>query len=120
MTSQNPARMVLRRKPRRCGHQKFTTAAFRSRATTCAILFSKPSSLSFEKGMLYGSTHTFSSAGARRAAPAMRTTAAAATSDAALRVSQVRCIVLPADFEENVFGPAHRSEEHTSELQSPM
>src|SRR5881394_2382621 len=111
MTSQKPARIVLRRKPRRWGHQKFTTAAFKSRATTWAILFSNPSSLSFEKGMSYGSAHTRSSVGARRAAPAMRTSAAAATSDAALRVSQVRCIVLPADSEE-------RSEEHTSELQS--
>src|SRR2546430_10315348 len=104
MTSQNPARMVLRRNPRRWGHQKLTTAALRSRATTCAILFSKPSSLSFEKGMSYGSTHTRSSVGARRAAPAMRTTAAAAPSHAAARVSQVRCIVLPADSEEDVSG----------------
>src|SRR5207248_8745354 len=103
MTSQNPARIVLRRKPRRWGHQKFTTAAFKSRATTWAILFSKPSSLSFEKGMTYGSTHTRSSVGARRAATAMRTSAAV-MSDAALRVSQVRCIVLPADSEEDVSG----------------
>src|SRR5256886_17692659 len=99
MTSQNPARIVLRRKPRRWGHQKLTTAALRSRATTCAILFSKPSSLSLEKGMSYGSTHTRSSEGARRAAPATRTTPAAATSDAALRLRQERCIVLPAHCE---------------------
>ena len=82
MTSQKPARIELRRKPRRCGHQKFTTAAFRSWATRWAILFSKPSSLSLERGISYGSTHTFNSAGARGAAPVRTASAVAATSDA--------------------------------------
>src|SRR5256885_12915594 len=82
MTSQKPARIELRRKPRRCGHQKFTTAAFRPWATRWAILFSKPSSLSLERGISYGPTHTFNSEGACGAAPERTASAAAAASHA--------------------------------------
>ena len=41
--SHSPAFSVLRKKPRRCAHQVYSTVASSSRATSSAILFSNPS-----------------------------------------------------------------------------
>src|SRR5262245_44374097 len=45
-------------KPVACGNQMYSTGTFSSAATISAILFSKPSPLSLENGMLAGSPHT--------------------------------------------------------------
>src|SRR5262245_52307424 len=45
-------------KPVACGNQTYSTGTFSSAATISAILFSKPSPLSLENGMLAGSAHT--------------------------------------------------------------
>src|SRR5690242_12761582 len=45
-------------KPVACGNQKYSTGSLRSPATMSAILFSKPSPLSFENGMLAASAQT--------------------------------------------------------------
>src|SRR6185295_10015232 len=56
--SQLPAFNVLRKKPRRCAHQVYSTFSPNSFANKSASLFSKPSSRSFEKGRLFGSAQT--------------------------------------------------------------
>src|SRR5262245_50967452 len=65
-------------KPVACGNHVYSTGNFSSAATMSAILFSKPSPLSFENGMLAGSAQT------RNAARSTRSTrcAYAARSDA--------------------------------------
>src|SRR5215813_1943109 len=45
-------------KPVACGNHVYSTGNFSSAATMSAILFSKPSPLSFENGMLAGSAQT--------------------------------------------------------------
>src|SRR5947209_8066390 len=45
-------------KPVACGNQVYSTGSLSSRATMSAILFSKPSPLSFENGILAGSAQT--------------------------------------------------------------
>src|SRR5215208_1754619 len=56
--SHSPAFSVFLMKPRRCAHQVYCTSTFISRAMRAAILFSNPSSRSFEKGRLFGSAQT--------------------------------------------------------------
>src|SRR4030095_9321721 len=64
-TSQTPARNVFRKKPRRCAHHVYSTRSPMSWANSSAILFSKPSRRSFEKGRLFGSAHTRSTPAGR-------------------------------------------------------
>src|SRR5215207_864349 len=64
-TSQTPARSVLRKKPRRCAHQVYSTRSPRSWANNSAILFSKPSPRSLENGRLFGSAQTRSTPAGR-------------------------------------------------------
>jgi hypothetical protein len=45
-------------KPVACGNQVYSTGNFSSAATMSAILFSKPSPLSLENGVLAGSAQT--------------------------------------------------------------
>src|SRR5918994_214076 len=59
--SQRSAFRVLRRKPRRCAHQVYSTAAPSSSATSSTSLFSNPSPRSLENGRLFGSAQTRSS-----------------------------------------------------------
>src|SRR5688500_9997408 len=68
-TSQMPARIVLRKKPRRCAHQVYSTVAPSSRATRSARRFSNPSSRWLEKGRLFGSAQTRSVRTAARCSP---------------------------------------------------
>src|SRR5262245_7334209 len=49
-------------KPVACGNNVYSTGNFNSAATMSAILFSKPSPLSFENGILAGSAQTRSAA----------------------------------------------------------
>src|SRR4051794_34816850 len=56
--SQSPARSVLRTKPRRCAHQRYSSGTPRSRASSAAMRFSNPSPASFENGRLFGSAQT--------------------------------------------------------------
>src|SRR3954468_22010714 len=58
MRSHSPAFKVFLTKPRRWAHQVYCTSVFISRATSAAILFSKPSPRSFENGRLFGSAQT--------------------------------------------------------------
>src|SRR5215470_8739754 len=53
-------------KPVACGNQVYSTGSFSSAATMAAILFSNPSPLSFENGMLAGSAQTRSAARSTR------------------------------------------------------
>src|SRR3954451_21645637 len=56
--SQSPARSVLRTKPRRCAHQRYSSGTSRSWASSSAMRFSNPSPASFENGRLFGSAQT--------------------------------------------------------------
>src|SRR5882762_111634 len=80
------------------------TVAFRSRATTCAILFSNPSPWLLEKGMSYGSAQTRRSDAGRGGRPAMSATVAAATSSAPVSLPRMECIACslrkPSEGEE--------------------
>src|SRR6185503_4670254 len=58
MTSQRLVFSARLTTPRWCGHHVYSTVAPRSLAITSAILFSRPSSFSFENGRLLGSPHT--------------------------------------------------------------
>src|SRR4029079_11195810 len=58
ITSQRLARSVLRVKPVACGNHVYLTGTLSSSAMMFAILFSKPSSFSFENGMFAGSAQT--------------------------------------------------------------
>src|SRR5918994_190867 len=55
-------------KPVACGNQVYSTGTFSSSATISAILFSKPSPLSLENGMLAGSAQTRSAVRLTRSA----------------------------------------------------
>src|SRR6185503_9491020 len=57
-TSHFCADNVLRRNPRRCANQVYSTRLPRSRASSAAILFSKPSPFELVNGRLFGSAHT--------------------------------------------------------------
>src|SRR5215207_9143590 len=73
-----PDLSVLRKKPRRCAHQVYSTRSPRSRAMSSAILFSKPSRRSFENGRLFGSAQMRSSRGPLGVAGAAATSSAVA------------------------------------------
>src|SRR6266700_75978 len=62
-------------KPVACGNQVYSTGSLSSPATMSAILFSKPSPLSFENGRLAGSAQT------RRAVRSTRSTRCACDFD---------------------------------------
>src|SRR4051812_36824244 len=64
-TSQRPAFTVLRKKPRRCAHQVYSTRRPNSSPISVASLFSKPSPFRFENGRLFGSEQTRSASAAR-------------------------------------------------------
>jgi hypothetical protein len=61
-----PARSVLRTKPTTCGKKVYFTGSDMSCARSAAILFSKPSPFSSEKGRLLGSAQTRNSLRATR------------------------------------------------------
>src|SRR5262245_46331200 len=63
MTSHLCAASVLRTKPVTCGYQLYDSPLPSLLANNSASLFSKPSPLSVEKGMLFGSAQTRSTLG---------------------------------------------------------
>src|SRR5471030_2778358 len=86
-----PALSVWRMNPRRCEFHVYRTEAFRSLATTWAILFSNPSSWSFENGRLSGSAQTRNSRGGS-AAPATADSIRARAVMLADRVMLLTCV----------------------------
>src|SRR6476469_6372164 len=63
MTSHRCAASVLRTKPGACGYQAYVSPFPSLSASSSATLFSKPSPLSVENGMLCGSAQTLSALG---------------------------------------------------------
>src|SRR5882762_6335153 len=92
-------------KPVACGNQVYSTGSLSSPATMSAILFSKPSPLSFENGRLAGSAHTRNAVRSTRStrcacafddmdATRLALTAPASSTAAALAVTEALLLVL--------------------------
>src|SRR5690606_29206190 len=96
--SQRLANKVCRMKPMACGNHTYDTGTFSSDATISAILFSKPSPLSLEKGMLDGSAHTRSDVRSTRSTrtPSAACALVASTPPSATPTAAARLIVTEA------------------------
>src|SRR5688500_10044405 len=88
-TSASPPLIVSRKYPRRRARQWYSSLRSRSRATSWASLFSKPSSRELEKGRLLGSATTARRPGLVVCAEAVDAKAQA-TNDATSNTSELR------------------------------